>query len=149
MVWSGRWVNGYDRGGEQEGAIRRAGEQLYRTHVRQRLEEEGALAGNSGVSRTIVTTMLAGSSVWLVTLFGRHILLGHWDALDVCNGLLGGLVAITSRCSVVKPWATILCSFIATLVLISLNVIALKLRYNDRLEAAKLHGGCGNMRYYL
>ncbi|KAK4368446.1 hypothetical protein RND71_012238 [Anisodus tanguticus] len=63
-----------------------------------------------------VTTTLAGSTAGIVTLFGRRLLMGHWDAMDVCNGVLGGFVAITS---------------------------ALKFKYDDPLEAAQLHGGCG------
>ncbi|KAA8549394.1 hypothetical protein F0562_001078 [Nyssa sinensis] len=63
----------------------------------------------TGVGRTAVTTTLAGSTAGIVTLFGRRLLVGHWDALDVCNGLLGGFVAITSGCSVVEPWAAIVC----------------------------------------
>ncbi|XP_077236839.1 ammonium transporter 1 member 3-like [Tasmannia lanceolata] len=97
----------------------------------------------TGVSRTAVTTTLAGSTAGLVTLFGKRLLVGHWDALDVCNGLLGGFVAITSGCSVVEPWAAIVCGFFAAWVLIGLNVVALKLRFDDPLEATQLHGGCG------
>ncbi|XP_058109109.1 ammonium transporter 1 member 3-like [Magnolia sinica] len=97
----------------------------------------------TGVGRTAVTTTLAGSTAGLVTLFGKRLLVGHWDALDVCNGLLGGFVAITSGCAVVEPWAAIVCGFIAAWVLIGLNVVALKLRFDDPLEATQLHGGCG------
>ena len=97
----------------------------------------------TGVGRTAVTTALAGSTAGLVTLFGRRFLVGHWDALDVCNGLLGGFVAITSGCSVVDPWAAMICGFVSAWVLIGLNMLALKLRYDDPLEAAQLHGGCG------
>ncbi|KAK9168158.1 hypothetical protein Syun_000298 [Stephania yunnanensis] len=97
----------------------------------------------TAVGRTAVTTTLAGSTAGLVTLFARRLLVGHWDALDVCNGVLGGFVAITSGCSVVEPWAAILCGFIAACVLISLNMLALKLKFDDPLEAAQLHGGCG------
>ncbi|KAJ8647509.1 hypothetical protein MRB53_000532 [Persea americana] len=97
----------------------------------------------TGVGRTAVTTTLAGSTAGLVTLFGRRLILGHWDALDVCNGLLGGFVAITSGCSVVEPWAAIVCGFVAAWVLIGLNILSLKLKYDDPLEAAQLHGGCG------
>ncbi|KAI3678490.1 hypothetical protein L6452_37785 [Arctium lappa] len=97
----------------------------------------------TGVGRTAVTTTLSGSTAGIVTLFGRRLLVGHWDALDVCNGVLGGFVAITSGCSVVEPWAAIVCGFFAACVLIGLNIIALKLNYDDPLEAAQLHGGCG------
>lgn len=97
----------------------------------------------TSIGRTAVVTTLAGSTAGIVTLFGRRILIGHWDAMDVCNGLLGGLVAITSGCSVVEPWAAILCGFVSAWVLIGLNIVALKMNYDDPLEAAQLHGGCG------
>ncbi|XP_055826084.1 ammonium transporter 1 member 3 [Solanum dulcamara] len=97
----------------------------------------------TSVGRTAVTTTLAGSTAGIVTLFGRRLLVGHWDAMDVCNGVLGGFVAITSGCSVVEPWAAIVCGFFAAWVLIGLNILALKFKFDDPLEAAQLHGGCG------
>ncbi|XP_068638473.1 ammonium transporter 1 member 3-like [Aristolochia californica] len=97
----------------------------------------------TAIGRTAVTTTLSGAAAGLVTLFGKRLLVGHWDALDVCNGLLGGFVAITSGCSVVEPWAAILCGFFAACVLMGLNVVALKLKFDDPLEATQLHGGCG------
>ena len=97
----------------------------------------------SAVGRTAVTTTLAGSTAALTTLFGKRLLVGHWNVIDVCNGLLGGFAAITSGCSVVEPWAAIVCGFVAAWVLIGFNKLAEKLRYDDPLEAAQLHGGCG------
>ncbi|KAJ4769934.1 Ammonium transporter [Rhynchospora pubera] len=97
----------------------------------------------TGVGRTAVTTMLAGSTGSLVTLFGRRMLVGHWDVMDSCNGLLAGLVSITSGCSVVEPWAAIFCGFCSAWVLIGLNALAVRLGFDDPLEAAQLHGGCG------
>jgi len=97
----------------------------------------------TSVGRTAMTIILAGSTVGIVTLFGRRLLVGHWDAMDVCNGLLGGFVSITSGCSVVEPWAAIICGFVSAWVLIGLNILALKVNYDDPLEAAQLHGGCG------
>lgn len=97
----------------------------------------------TAVGRTAVTTTLAGCTAALTTLFGKRILSGHWNVTDVCNGLLGGFAAITAGCSVVEPWAAIICGFVAALVLISCNALAEKLRYDDPLEAAQLHGGCG------
>ncbi|KAL2939822.1 Ammonium transporter 1 member 1 [Bienertia sinuspersici] len=97
----------------------------------------------SAVGRTAVTTTLAGSTAALTTLFGQRILSGHWNVTAVCNGLLGGFAAITSGCSVVEPWAAIICGFVAAGVLIGLNKLADRFQYDDPLEAAQLHGGCG------
>ncbi|MCO5556438.1 hypothetical protein L7F22_009987 [Adiantum nelumboides] len=97
----------------------------------------------SAVGRTAVTTTLAGSTAALTTLFGKRYLCGHWNVLDVCNGLLGGLAAITAGCAVVEPWAAILCGFVSAWVLMGLNILANKVKFDDPLEAAQLHGGCG------
>ncbi|KAH6834615.1 ammonium transporter 1 [Perilla frutescens var. hirtella] len=97
----------------------------------------------SAVGRTAVTTTLAGSAAALTTLFAKRTLTGHWNVMDVCNGLLGGFAAITAGCSVVEPWAALICGFVAALVLIGCNKLAEKAKYDDPLEAAQLHGGCG------
>ncbi|OAE31456.1 hypothetical protein AXG93_725s1460 [Marchantia polymorpha subsp. ruderalis] len=97
----------------------------------------------TGVGRTAITTTLAGCTAALTTLFARRWMTGHWIVTDVCNGLLGGFAAITAGCAVVEPWAAIVCGFVAAWVLIGFNHIAAKLRYDDPLEAAQLHGGCG------
>ncbi|KAG6509987.1 ammonium transporter 1 member 1-like [Zingiber officinale] len=104
----------------------------------------GSLHGQwSAVGRTAVTTTLAGCTAALTTLFGKRLQTGHWNVTDVCNGLLGGFAAITSGCSVVDPWAAIICGFVSAWVLIGLNKLAAALKFDDPLEAAQLHGGCG------
>ncbi|KHN23487.1 Ammonium transporter 1 member 1 [Glycine soja] len=47
------------------------------------------------------------------------------------------------RCSVVEPWAAIVCGFVASVVLIACNKLVEKVKFDDPLEAAQLHGGCG------
>uniref|UniRef100_A0A1D1Z8S5 Ammonium transporter n=1 Tax=Anthurium amnicola TaxID=1678845 RepID=A0A1D1Z8S5_9ARAE len=104
----------------------------------------GSINGQwSAVGRTAVTTTLAGCAAALTTLFGKRLLSGHWNVTDVCNGLLGGFAAITSGCSVVEPWAAIICGVVAAGVLIGCNRLAERFGYDDPLEAAQLHGGCG------
>ncbi|KAI3964534.1 hypothetical protein MKW92_053542 [Papaver armeniacum] len=106
--------------------------------------ESGSYYGQwSAIGRTAVTTTLAGCTAALTTLFGKRLLVGHWNVTDVCNGLLGGFAAITSGCSVVEPWAAIICGFVASGVLIGCNKLAERFKYDDPLEAAQLHGGCG------
>ncbi|PIM98842.1 Ammonia permease [Handroanthus impetiginosus] len=97
----------------------------------------------SAVGRTAVTTTLAGCTAALTTLFVKRLLSGHWNVTDVCNGLLSGFAAITAGCSVVEPWAAVICGFVAALVLIGCNKLADMVKYDDPLEAAQLHGGCG------
>jgi len=97
----------------------------------------------SAIGRTAVTTTLTGCTSALTTLFGKRMQTGHWSVNDVCNGLLGGFAAITAGCSVVDPWAAIICGFVAVWVLIGCNLLAEKFVYDDPLEAAQLHGGCG------
>ncbi|XP_024367994.1 ammonium transporter 1 member 2 [Physcomitrium patens] len=104
---------------------------------------EGVKGNWSGVGRTAVTTTLAGSTAGVTTLFGKRLLDGHWNVLDVCNGVLGGFAAITASCAVVSPWASIICGFGAAWVLIGFNRLAARFHYDDPLEAAQLHAGCG------
>lgn len=71
---------------------------------------------------------------------------GHWTSVGrtaVTITLAGSTAGIVAGCAVVEPWAAIVCGFIAAWVLIGLNIVALKLQYDDPLEAAQLHGGCG------
>jgi Amt family ammonium transporter len=44
---------------------------------------------------------------------------------------------------VVDPWAAIICGFVSAWVLIGLNAVAARFKFDDPLEAAQLHGGCG------
>jgi Amt family ammonium transporter len=104
----------------------------------------GSINGQwSAVGRTGVTTTLAGSVAALTTLFAKRLQTGHWNVTDVCNGMLGGFAAITAGCSVVDPWAAIICGFVSAWVLMGFNALAGRFKYDDPLEAAQLHGGCG------
>ncbi|XP_072985222.1 ammonium transporter 1 member 2-like [Typha latifolia] len=105
----------------------------------------GSIHGQwSAVGRTAVTTTLSGSVAGLTTLFSKRIFISHhWSLIDVCNGVLGGFVAVTSGCSVVDPWAAVICGFISAWVLIGMNRLAARFKYDDPLEAFQLHAGCG------
>lgn len=58
---------------------------------------------------------------------------GYWNVTDVCNGLLGGF---TAGCSVVEPWAALICGFVAALVLVGWNMAAERAKYDDPAGAA-------------
>jgi len=95
------------------------------------------------VSRTAVTTTLAGASGGISLLlwtFGKN---KCWDLSQACNGVLCGLVGITAGCSVVDPSAAILCGFLAAIIFDLGSTLLLKLQIDDPLGAAPMHGFCG------
>jgi Amt family ammonium transporter len=61
-----------------------------------------------------------------------------------CNGLLGGLVAITAPCAFVSPDAAVLIGIIGGLIVVG-AVITLerKFRIDDPVGAIAVHGACG------
>ncbi|KAJ6694053.1 hypothetical protein OIU85_004808 [Salix viminalis] len=96
-----------------------------------------------------------GSFLTILQSYGdrRRYYYGQWSAVgkNSCHYNTGGEHSSPYHlvwqevigCSVVEPWAAIICGFIASWVLIGCNKLAEKLKYDDPLEAAQLHGGCG------
>ncbi|KAK3193315.1 hypothetical protein Dsin_024625 [Dipteronia sinensis] len=114
------------------------------------LMESGSYYGQwSAIGRTAITTNLAGYSAALTTLFRKRLLsvLSNCQINPISSKFdktgfapIGGFAAITEGCSVVDPWAAIVCGVVAAWELIGLEE---KLKYDDPPEAAQLHKGCG------
>ncbi|KAL3531175.1 hypothetical protein ACH5RR_010497 [Cinchona calisaya] len=100
--------------------------------------DNGLLLGEPQFQKRFIAALTTLSGIWSLKL-----LVDHWNLTDVCNGLLGGLAAITGGCSVVDPWAAIICGFLAAWVLIGFNIMGARLQYDNPLEAAQLHAGGG------
>jgi Amt family ammonium transporter len=94
-------------------------------------------------AHTAVTTTLGAASGGVTSLFLVYFLTGVWDLLAVCNGLLAGLVSITAGCSVVQAWAAVLIGFIGAFVFYYSCKLLEKLKIDDPLLAAPMHGFCG------
>jgi len=61
-----------------------------------------------------------------------------------CNGLLGGLVAITGPCAFVSPAAAVLIGVVAGLLVVrAVAWIELRFRVDDPVGAFAVHGVCG------
>ncbi|HEY5147606.1 MAG TPA: ammonium transporter, partial [Polyangiaceae bacterium] len=66
------------------------------------------------------------------------------DVAMACNGLLGGLVAITASCAFVAPPAAALIGVVAgLLVALSVNAFERRFRIDDPVGAIAVHGLCG------
>ncbi|GLC74174.1 hypothetical protein PLESTF_001470100 [Pleodorina starrii] len=95
------------------------------------------------VGRTAVTTTLSACSGALTSLlisYSRHKV---WDLLSTCMGVLAGLVSVTSGCSVIEPWAAIICGFVAAFVCEGGDQLLERLKIDDPVSAFPLHGMCG------
>ncbi|EFJ43712.1 hypothetical protein VOLCADRAFT_65690 [Volvox carteri f. nagariensis] len=92
------------------------------------------------VGRTAVVTTLsacAGALTGLLLSYTRHKV---WDLLSTCVGALAGLVSVTSGCSVLEPWAAIICGIIATFVCEAGDDLLERFKIDDPVSAFPLHG---------
>ncbi|KAG2487831.1 hypothetical protein HYH03_013548 [Edaphochlamys debaryana] len=95
------------------------------------------------VGRTAVTTTLSGCCGALAGLgftYWRHRV---WDLLSTCIGALAGMVAVTSGCSVIEPWAAIICGSLAPLWYEAGEALLERLKIDDPVSAFPLHACCG------
>ncbi len=91
-----------------------------------------------------VNTMLASAGGALAAMCYLWYRYGKPDVAMACNGLLGGLVAITAPCAFVTPDAAVLIGVIAGLIVVG-SVLELERRFriDDPVGAISVHGVCG------
>jgi Amt family ammonium transporter len=65
--------------------------------------------------------------------------------MQLCNGVLCGLVAITPGCGVIDPWAGMLVAILGALLFLGADALMLKLQLDDVVAAVPMHLGCGAM----
>jgi ammonium transporter, Amt family len=68
----------------------------------------------------------------------------RYNLLGACNGLLAGLVAVTASCSVIEPWAAIICGAVAALIFtFAEHHLLHTFRIDDPVSAIAMHYCCG------
>jgi uncharacterized membrane protein YgcG len=90
-----------------------------------------------------VNTTLSGVFAGLISLMWSRILEKEWDLNILCNGLLGGLVAITAGCAVVDTWAAVIIGLVAGTVFFWGARLLVKIKVDDPVDATPLHLGNG------
>jgi Amt family ammonium transporter len=89
-------------------------------------------------------TMIASAGGALSSLFYLWFRFHKPDVAMACNGLLGGLVAITAPCAFVTPLAAVTIGVIAgLLVVVLVLMLERRFRVDDPVGAIAVHGGCG------
>ena len=101
-------------------------------------------ASDPRIGLIAANTMIASAAGALAALFYLWLRFHKPDVSMACNGLLGGLVAITAPCAFVTPLAALLIGLIAGLLVVAL-VLTLErhFRIDDPVGAIAVHGGCG------
>jgi len=107
-----------------------------------------ALVANGGadvVGLCAVTTTIAAAA-GCVSSMATDTLLEYmktgevsYDLESAMNGCLGGLVAITAGCSVIKPWVSFFVGIIAGWVYVGSSKLLVKLRIDDVVNAIPVH----------
>jgi Amt family ammonium transporter len=65
--------------------------------------------------------------------------------MQLCNGVLCGLVAVTPGCGVIDPWAGMLVAVLGALLFMGCDALMLKVQLDDVVAAVPMHLGCGAM----
>jgi Amt family ammonium transporter len=101
-------------------------------------------ASDPRIATIAVNTMLSSSAGAFAALLYVWHFLRKPDVGMVCNGLLGGLVAITAPCAFVSPAAAVLIGSLAGF-LVAWTVTTLERRkwVDDPVGAIAVHGACG------
>ncbi len=101
-------------------------------------------AADPRIALVAVNTLLSSSAGALAALLYVWVSFHKPDVAMTCNGLLGGLVAITAPCAFVSPAAAVLIGVIAgVLVVWTVDLLERRLHVDDPVGAIAVHGACG------
>jgi Amt family ammonium transporter len=96
------------------------------------------------IAEIAVNTAVASAAGALTSLFYVWQHHGRPDVGMACNGMLGGLVAITASCAFVTPAAAGVIGLVAGLLIVwSVGFLESRLRVDDPVGAIAVHGVCG------
>ncbi len=95
----------------------------------------------------VQNTQHAIHSTQLDDLF--HACVRYWDVAELCNGVLSGLVAITSASGVVEPWVGIIAGILSAPTFYFVDKLLLKLAIDDVACTVPMHMANGMLGVLL
>jgi Amt family ammonium transporter len=96
-----------------------------------------------GIGRVATNTTLAAAAGGLAAMAWVYPRTKKWDLGITCNGLLGGLVAITCPCYWVSPAGAVWIGAVAGVVVPLATDLLEHWRVDDPIGAVPVHGACG------
>jgi len=100
-------------------------------------------AANGTVPRIAVNTLLAGCTGAIAALITSWIKFKVADIGMTLNGVLAGLVAITSPCASVTTLGAVIIGFLAGIIVVFSVVFFDRIHVDDPVGAVSVHGVCG------
>ncbi len=100
-------------------------------------------AGNPDIARIAVNTNLAAAAGAIASLLTAWVIFRKPDGAMTLNGVLAGLVAITSPCATVTPMSSVYIGGIAGVVVVLSVLFFDRIRIDDPVGAISVHGVCG------
>ncbi len=98
----------------------------------------------SGVAAKVAATTTCGAAGGALSAFlVVYAMDGVQDLGSISNGILAGLVSITSPCPVVEPWAAFVIGIIGGVIYVGATGLLEKLRIDDVVLAIPVHCFCG------
>ena len=101
------------------------------------------LAASESVPLIITNTIVGGVFGIVSTLVITAARYGKPKALDILNGSLGGLVAVTASCDATMPWMSAIIGFVGGAIVIYAILLLDKWRLDDAVGAIPVHLGAG------
>jgi len=103
---------------------------------------------HQSVPKIIMNTLISGGVAGLISTFFKPYVMqtyksSWYDVGALCNGILGGLVAVTAACNNVQPWAALVIGIIAAFVYTLGCKLLTILDIDDPIEASAVHCFCG------
>ncbi|MFO0426056.1 MAG: ammonium transporter [Planctomyces sp.] len=96
------------------------------------------------ISAVVVNTMLAGVAGAIATMCYMMLKGMKPDPSMMCNGMLAGLVSITSACAFVDTWAAVVIGLIGGVVVVESVFFWERRGIDDPVGAISVHGICGS-----
>jgi len=99
--------------------------------------------GSHVASISATNTTISAASGGLVCLVQSKLFLKSWRLFISLNGILAGLVSITSSTSVIEPWAACIVGFVGGIIYFWVAFLTQKIRVDDPLDVTAVHFCCG------
>lgn len=96
-----------------------------------------------------MNTVLAGSGGAITVYYLKGMIFKKFQypegyvIVDVCSGLLAGLVSVTSPCNNITHWSALIIGCLGALVYIGACMFMYRFKIDDPVEASQVHGFCG------